>query len=180
MLDIDDQIIKGLLSRDQKTVSLLISHYGSYVYTVIYNILKVKQETEEACQDTFLKVVNKIEDYNYTSAFKSWVFTIAYRTGIDYKRKQKITQDETVLVSIANDSKADDHIYKSEEKSNIEKLLAVLNEEDGLLVTMYYLNEMSIKEITAATGLGESNIKIKLFRARKEMAKHIDKYFEKY
>ncbi len=180
MLDIDDQIIKGLMAQDQRIVGLLIKQYGSYIYTIIYNILKSKPEAEEACQDTFLKVVNKIEDYNYSSAFKSWIFTIAYRTGIDYKRKQKLTQDESTLAFMDNGDRADEGIYKSEEKQNINKLLSVLNEEDALLVTMYYLNEMSIKEITAATNLGESNIKIKLFRARKEMAKHVDKYFDKY
>ncbi len=180
MLDIDNQIVNGLLIQDQRVVGLMINHYGSYVYTIIYNILKTKHETEEACQDTFLKVVNKIQDYNYTSAFKSWIFTIAYRTGIDYKRRQKVTQDESTLLFVDNGDRADEGVYQSEEKENIQKLLSVLNEEDALLVKMYYLNEMSIKEITAATDFGESNIKIKLFRARKEMAKHIEKYFDKY
>ncbi len=180
MLNIDQQIINGLLAKDQRIISLLIKQYGAYIYTVIFNILKTKQETEEACQDTFLKIVNKIEDYNYTSAFKSWIFTIAYRTGIDYKRKQKKTEDEVVLLNVNASEKADDQMHKTEEQNNIANLLKTLSEEDAMLIKMYYLNEMSIKEIVAATGISESNIKIKLYRSRKEMAKHVDKYFDKY
>jgi RNA polymerase sigma factor (sigma-70 family) len=180
MNNVDEQIINGLKTKDQRSVQLLVHQYGSYIYTVIYNILKTKTEAEEACQDSFMKIINKIEDYNYTSAFKSWIFTIAYRTGIDYKRKQKNNLDESALAYTNATEKADDMLSASEEQKNIKKLLDILKEDERELVTMFYLNEMSIKEICDATSFGESNIKIKLYRARKEMALHIDKYFEKY
>ena len=62
------------------------------------------------------------------------------------------------------DSDASMKTWKTRKK--ISQLLKHISEEDATLVQLYYLNEFSIKEIVEATGLTESNIKIKLFRAR--------------
>ena len=96
----------------------------------------------------------------------------------DSYRLQKRNSDESVLMYQASSMNADGDLEQMEASRKIHQLLAHLSEEDGTLVQLYYLNEMSIKEIVDATGFSESNIKIKLFRARKEMAKHIDKYFD--
>lgn len=84
----------------------------------------------------------------------------------------------SVLMYQASGMKSDGDLEQKEATQKIHQLLAHLSEEDGTLVQLYYLNELSIKEIVDATGFSESNIKIKLFRARKEMAKHLDKYFD--
>jgi DNA-directed RNA polymerase specialized sigma24 family protein len=58
--------------------------------------------------------------------------------------------------------------------------LSHLDEEARTIVSLFYLEEKNIKELMEITGLSESNIKIKLFRARKELSLHANKYFEKY
>ncbi|MBP9195850.1 MAG: sigma-70 family RNA polymerase sigma factor [Saprospiraceae bacterium] len=174
----ESEIIAGLLIGDSRATTSFVDAYSAYIYNVSHRILQRNQESEEATQDTCIKIINKIGDYNRTSPFKAWIFTVAYRTAIDYKRKQKRNSDESVLMYQASSMNADGDLEQMEASRKIHQLLAHLSEEDGTLVQLYYLNEMSIKEIVDATGFSESNIKIKLFRARKEMAKHIDKYFD--
>ena len=176
---LDEQLIAGIIRQQKWAIDLFVHKYHGYIYSVCYNVLKRTGESEEATQDVCMKVFNKISDYNNTSALKTWIFTIAYRTAIDYKRRVKYYADETSLITYSTDSASDADIHNQEMKNNISRLLSHLNEEDAELLSLYYLNEMSIKEITEATGLTESNIKIKLFRARKELAKHVDKYFDK-
>jgi len=60
-----------------------------------------------------------------------------------------------------------------------------LPEDERAMITLYYLNDNSVKEITGVTGDSESNVKIKLFRARKrlwELLKYRfqDKVIEQY
>lgn len=178
MFSTDDQIAKGVLVGDTRAIAYFVEKYSGYVYTVCKNILKHNTESEEACQDTFIKAISKMGDFKDGGSFKAWLFTIAYRTSIDYKRKFKYHQDETSLINFTDEKHADEKIMQKEMSQNIEKLMGHLSEEDGNLVRLFYLNEMSIKEIVEVTGLSESNIKIKLFRARKELASHIDKYFD--
>lgn len=174
----ESEIIAGLLKGDSRMTTKFVEGYSGYIYNVCNKILRSWQESEEATQDACIKVINKIQDYNTTSPFKAWIFTIAYRTAIDYKRKQKKFADPEILQNQAGHMDSGSNYEADENKKKIASLLSHLDEEDAALVQLYYLNELSVKEIVEATGLTESNIKIKLFRARREMAKHIDKYFD--
>ncbi|MFM2392238.1 MAG: hypothetical protein RLZZ546_215 [Bacteroidota bacterium] len=178
MFSTDDQIAKGVLLGDARAIAYLVEQYSSYVFTICKNILKMNPQSEEACQDTFMKAISKISDFKEGGSLKAWMFTIAYRTSIDYKRRIKYHEDESSLMFVTDGHQADETLNKKELNKNIDKLMSHLPEEDSQLIRLYYLNEMSIKEIVETTGLSESNIKVKLFRARKELASHIDKYFD--
>ncbi len=69
-------------------------------------------------------------------------------------------------------------LKKEELEQKIDELLKKLEDEDRQLIQLFYLEEMSIKEVVEITGLTESNVKIKLFRARKYLAEHTSQYFE--
>ena len=79
---------------------------------------------------------------------------------------------------MAYEHTSDQHIQESETKVAIQSLLSHLDDESKMIVSLYYLEEKNIKEVVEITGLTESNIKIKLFRARKELARYAPKYFE--
>jgi RNA polymerase sigma-70 factor (ECF subfamily) len=61
-------------------------------------------------------------------------------------------------------------IEETERKELIKKSLNLLAAEENFLLTLYYFNEASLKEISAIMGINENNVKIKLFRSRKKLA----------
>lgn len=63
-----------------------------------------------------------------------------------------------------------ERINEAEKKLMIDETLEKMPKDESLLLTLYYLEENSIKDIVLITGLGESNIKVKLHRARKRFA----------
>ncbi|MBK6499311.1 MAG: sigma-70 region 4 domain-containing protein [Saprospiraceae bacterium] len=71
---------------------------------------------------------------------------------------------------------SDHNIQKAETKTGIDSLLSHLDDESRVIFSLYYLEEKNIKEGVEITGLTESNIKIKLFRARKELLPFATKY----
>jgi len=178
-LTIDTTWIRLLLKGDRKTIHTFIESYGQFMYNVCYKILLNTSEAEEAAQDTIMKALKAIESYDTKSSFKAWCYTIAYRTAIDYRRKIKYTTDISAGIEIAHPVRSDDEVNSNETKQNILSLLSHLDEESRIIVSLFYLEEKNIRELTEITGLSESNIKIKLFRARKELALHAHKYFEK-
>lgn len=172
----DDGLVLALCNGRETGVSDLLNHYGSFVFTIVNRVLLNSAEAEEATQDVFMKVIKGIHTYDKASSFKGWMYSIAYRTAIDYTRKRKKGMITLEGVSVSDDAGADDVIKDSEQKIQINRLLQHLDEESRIIVTLYYLEEKNIKEITLITGMGESNIKTKLFRARKELSTHIHKY----
>lgn len=167
----EKQLVQRAIDGDQRAFRDLIIRYQDYVYSICLSVLKVPMESEEAAQDTFIKVHKAIKTYNSSSKFTTWLYSIAYRTSIDYYRKRKRTEDiDTIDYSLAGTvNNTERNIEKQELTSLIRMALGDLGQEERTLVTLFYLEEQSVKEIVEITGLQESNIKVKLFRARKKL-----------
>ena len=60
-------------------------------------------------------------------------------------------------------------LHQNEQKKFVNEAINKLPEDDATVVTLFYMNESSIDEISEVTGLSQSNVKIKLFRARKKL-----------
>jgi RNA polymerase sigma-70 factor (ECF subfamily) len=172
----DDGLVLALCNGRESGVNDLLKNYGTFVYTIVNRILLNSTEAEEATQDIFMKVLKSINTFDKTSSFKAWLYSIAYRTAIDYTRKRKKGTITIEGLAVQDDHCADDVVKESEQKTQIFSLLQHLDEESRNIVTLYYLEEKNIKEIKIVTGMSESNIKTKLFRARKELSAHIHKY----
>jgi RNA polymerase sigma-70 factor (ECF subfamily) len=127
-----------------------------------------------------MKIIKSIHEYHETKPLKSWIFAISYRTAIDYNRKKKPVVNTDELMHMSSADKTDTLLENNEQSSQMEKLLSHLTDEDAHLLKLYYLNEKSIKDLVEITHLSESNLKIKLYRIRKELAKYVNLYFEKY
>ncbi|WP_338877260.1 sigma-70 family RNA polymerase sigma factor [Spirosoma sp. SC4-14] len=66
-----------------------------------------------------------------------------------------------------------EHLQASEQQNYIKEAINRHPPRERLMITLYYLDEKSIWEIEEITGLSESNIKIKLFRARKVLEEQL-------
>ena len=133
-------------------------------------MLKSKEDAEEAFQDTFMKVYRSIDKYQDSSKFSSWVFKIAYNTGLDYIKKSKRTNTlEVKEYKLSDHKNVEDDISKQELRNTLISLIDKLNDEERIIMTMYYFEEMTIKEMADITSFTETNIKTKLHRARKKI-----------
>lgn len=133
-------------------------------------MLKSKEDAEEAFQDTFMKVYRSIDKYQDSSKFSSWVFKIAYNTGLDYIKKSKRTNTlEVKEYKLSDHKNVEDDISKQELRNTLISLIDKLNDEESIIMTMYYFEEMTIKEMADITSFTETNIKTKLHRARKKI-----------
>ena len=171
----ENALIEGIKRHDNGAFSVLVKKYGKYIYSICFGVLKSSVEAEESSQDVLMKVIKNIGDYNGKSAFKTWIYTIAYRTALDYHRKKKYTDGLENHFGVGVGPTVELEIELQEQKMLVEKLLAQLDEESEQIVRFFYLEELNIKDVVDITGMTESNIKVKLFRARKTMGELLRK-----
>jgi len=170
-----DQIcIDKVLQGDTNSFSFLIEKYKNMAYTVAIKIVKNKEDAEEIAQDSFLKAYNKLDTFQGKSKFSTWLYTIVYRNAISKVRKKKIITtdiDDYVINNYQSDHDFPqiEALKNKEQKIYVKKIIDKLPEKDALLITLFYLNESKIDEIEKITGLTQTNIKVKLFRARKKL-----------
>ncbi len=179
--DTDQYYISETLKGDSRAYSFLVEKYQNFVYTIVIRMVKVKEEAEEVSQDTFIKAFQSLSSYRGESKFSTWLYSIAYRKALDRIRKNnKINTTELIeeitesnFESIEN---ALHYIQEQERNEIIKKCILQLKEQDAAIITFYYYEDLTVKEIAKITQLTEDNIKIKLHRSRKKLFSLL-KYF---
>ena len=176
MTDTTDQhLIKSTLNGDTKAFAQLVDRHQSYVFTLVVRMIKVKEESEEVAQDVFIKAYRSLKDFKGDSKFSTWLYRIAYRAALDHIRKNKKRQKTYELLEEITESNVNlvdtpfESIQKVERQKHVKKCIAQLSESDAAVVTLFYFEELSIKEIGTITQLTEDNIKVKLHRSRKKL-----------
>jgi len=170
-----DQIyIDKVLSGDTNAFAYLINKYKDMTYTIAIKIVKSHEDAEEVAQDSFLKAYEKLNTFKGNAKFSTWLYTIVYRNSITKIRKKKVDTSDIDDYVIDNHSEGDDfpqiEAMKNEEQQKyVREAIDKLPEKDALLITLFYMNDNSIEEIEQITELSQSNVKVKLFRARKKL-----------
>lgn len=170
----DQYYIDKILLGDTNAYTYLINKYKNMAFTIAIKIVKNTEDAEEVAQDSFLKAYEKLASFKGDSKFSTWLYTIVYRNSISKIRKKKIITTDIDSYILDNHSTGVDFpqiesIKKGEQKKYVTEAINKLSETDAFLITLYYMNESSVDEIEQITGLSKSNIKVKLFRARKKM-----------
>ncbi len=175
-----NKVLKGNLSSFAK----LVEKHKSMAYTLALRISKNHEDAEEIAQDSFMKVYNSLSSFKQDSKFSTWLYKIIYNTAISRFRKKQIESyslDESIIDNKANEVSHDglNALHQKQRKQIISEVIAKLKVDEGVAMTLFYLNENSIKEIEEITGFTRSNIKILLHRGRKKLLLELTKILKK-
>lgn len=170
----DQHYINLIIEGDTSAFAVLVDRYKNLVFTLSLKMLQSREEAEEVSQDTFIKVYKSLPKFKSESKFSTWLYKVTYNTCLDRIKSKKRTAslvsiddfEEKEVISIMN---VLDTIEARERKQLIQNCLDLLPGEDSFLLTLYYFQENSLKEISKIMGINENNLKIKLFRSRKKL-----------
>jgi len=175
----DDQVyIDKVKQGDSASFAFLVDRYKHMAYTIALRIMRNAEDAEDAAQEGFVKAYQQLHRFEGKSKFSTWLYTIVYRVAITKLEQQRVAtvpiQEElTETYSNSYQTNQLESLQVSDQQKYIKDAIERLPATEGLLITLYYLDEKSIREIEEITGLSESNIKVKLFRARKVLEEQL-------
>jgi RNA polymerase sigma-70 factor (ECF subfamily) len=166
----DQEIIDSVRKGNSSDYSILVDRYKNKAFSMLKRMLKNEFDAEEILQDCFLKAYKSLNNFKGEAKFSTWFYRIVYNSALTKLSSQK-RRTETEMTSV------EDHInLESEYNSNeiekmdvnhlIHKTISKLPERYSAIITMFYLNEMTIDEISEVMGISISNVKVMLFRSR--------------
>ncbi|OJV16737.1 MAG: RNA polymerase subunit sigma-24 [Dyadobacter sp. 50-39] len=175
----DDRIyIEKVKQGNLASYTYLVDKYKTMAFTIAMKILSNAQDAEDAAQESFVKAYMQIGSFEGKSKFSTWLYTIVYRTAVS-----KLKEPRLALQSIDDEFEEDYHYQHSpppletlqarEREQFVREAIGRLPKLEALVVTLYYMNDSTIEEIEQITGLSNSNVKVKLFRARKVLGKEL-------
>jgi RNA polymerase sigma-70 factor (ECF subfamily) len=191
----DNAQVKKLVNKakkgDQDAFSRLVELYSERIYNLGLRILRNPDDAADVLQETFVIVYEKINLFDGRSNFFTWIYRIATNFALMKLRKDKRT--------VFTDQDMEEH-YDSPEQMDIGEwqelpLRDILNDEfrkrldvavDNLpeiyrsFFVLRDLENMSIKETSHILDISESNVKIRLKRARVYLREELARYMDEY
>ena len=171
-----NNLIKALCRQDRKAQRQLLQMYGGMVFRQITRIIPCQEDAEEVYQDVFLKVFRNIASFNEQKAsLSTWINRIAYHESLNLVRKNKppfvyVDDWKTALENIQDQELIQTFQQQNEQNIQLlERALELLSPEEQALISMFYYDNMGIKEIAYITDSIPSTIGSQLSRTRKKL-----------
>ena len=175
----DVQLIQRILSGDDAAFNTLVEKHQKGVHALIWRKIGDFHYAEELTQDVFLKAYRKLGALKDPKCFAGWLYVIADRLSLNWIRRQKPSSmqslentppEEIEEASYAHYVTLECEINTVEHNADIvKKLLEKLPESERTVVTLYYLGEMTTKEIGNFLGVSVNTVKSRLRRGRERL-----------
>ena len=175
----DEKLIQRISEKDEQAIRQMVYEYQHYIYTIALRIVKTKEQAEEITQDVFLKVIAKIDTFNRKAKFSTWLFTIVYRTALNVADRSK---NELSLEQLSIPEQPDLSVVFEENIQERQHILwqgiDKLKTDQGVVVSLFYLQQFSIAEIAGIMNIPQNTIKSLLFRGRNNLKNCLLKKYE--
>lgn len=144
-----------------------VDDFSDGVYRFVLKNIRDTEAAKDIVQDTFEKMWRLRDGIDGEKA-KSYLFTAAYRTLVDYTRRKKDTVSDQWLA----EKKADEQV-SFDVRTVIDQALYTLPEIQRVVITLRDLEGYSYEEIGEVTNLSDSQVKVYIYRARLAMKKYL-------
>lgn len=168
-------LIQKVLKGDTSSFGYFVDTYQDMAITISYRICGNRQDAEDIVQNSFVKAYHNLHSFRSDSKFSTWFYRIVYNTSLSHINTSIFNtqyEDYKVIDSDSSSFSFDfqDDIHEKDREKIISWVMDKMPKDESLILTLFYLEENSIKDINGITGLSESNIKVKLHRSRKRFA----------
>jgi RNA polymerase sigma factor (sigma-70 family) len=186
MVDLDAaELVQAALRHDDEAARELVRRLYPLVAKMVRSHRPRRTSEEDLCQMIFIKIFQKLGQFSGKVPLEHWVSRIAVNTCLSQIESERIrpelrhadlSEEEQAVVenlATATEELAPDRQFASREL--IEHLFQFLKPIERLVIDLLYLQGRSVEEIHQITGLGAAAIKVRAFRARQKMKKHLTK-----
>jgi len=170
-------LVRATIKGDQQAFQRLVELYQGPIYNMCYRMLHNAHDAEDAAQEIFLRMYTKIETYDQSRKFSTWIFSVASNYCIDRIRRRRplVPLDDMAFALPSTEDGPERMALRGELRDTVQRALATLPDHYRLIAVLRYWHDFSYQEIEEITKLSESAVKTRLHRARKMIAQALDK-----
>ena len=173
----DFQLVQKALEGNQRAYADLMQRYKDAIYFMALKMVNNKEDAMDLTVETFGKAFEKLDKYQPSHAFSTWLFRVATNTCIDFIRKKKLHTlslngimdddgDERPLQIKADVLNPEESWIKNQQTQELRSLINSLPPRYNRLITLRYFDELSYEEIAQQLDLPIGTVKGQLFKAR--------------
>lgn len=175
--------VERVRAGDQDAALELMRHLNPLVLKLVRAHLPRRTAEEDLVQTVFLRIFSRLNQFSGTVPLEHWVSRVAVNTCLNELDKQRVRpelrwadlseEEEEVIRNLAHSEEDLDSSQSLAARELVDKMLEQLSPEDRLVVTQLHLEGRTVEELQQMTGWSRTLVKVRAFRARQKMKKHL-------
>ena len=200
------EIIENIKKGDTSSFEIIADELKDKAFSLIMKILKNKEEAEDTLQEAFMKLYRAItgNQFEERSKLSTYFYSIVYNTAIDNYKKLKSQRFSIVSIDVedSNFEEGDDllkkyyeqdieknvyeerHEISTDKKLSVDEIKQIIQKyinnipvQYSVILTMFYINDLSHEEISDILKLPIGTVKNRIFRAKAKLKEIILKKY---
>ncbi len=181
----DIEIIRKILDGETGLFEILIRRNNAFLYKAGRSYNYNHEDTQDLMQDTFIDAYSNLNKFENRSSFKTWIIQIMLNNC--FKKKQKLSfknematdiNDQSTPMFSNNQSLDTGKMVMNRELNHVlENALQNVPEDYRLVFAMREINGLNVKEAAEALDITETNVKVRLNRAKTMLRKEVEKAY---
>lgn len=176
----EKQIVEAVREGHHKGQSEMVCRYAERVFAMIVRQVTDVMDAQELTQDTFLRAFSHIDSYNARKAsLSTWLCRIAYRLTLDFQKRRRplvfLMEDTSDRETDISDEQLEAELSTGREERiyRLEQMMDELPDDERMLLTLYYFEDLPLTEIAYITGIEAGPLAKRLYRIRRKLYKKL-------
>ena len=185
-----EELIDQLKKGDQSSFSALVTKYQDLVYNTALGIVQNAEDADDITQEVFVQVYLSVSSFKGESKFSTWLYRITISKALDHEKKKKRKKRFAFVQSLFGSHEEENNhpvefnhpgvqLEKKESAADLFKALKQLPENQRIAFTLHKLEGQSHQEIAAIMNLSVYAIESLMGRAKANLKKLLDTYYQK-
>jgi RNA polymerase sigma-70 factor (ECF subfamily) len=168
-MEFDRDLLVRARKADGSAQEAIVKQFSPMVFRLISRFFRTREDVEDIAQDVFLKLFARIEQVRPDENFPGWLARVTVNTCYDELRKARRRK---AAMETYGPQDAEPSVQQPETDSYGKARLALQELDPKLRIPLVLkeVEEMSVEEIARTMGITQTNVKVRLFRARKKLA----------
>ena len=176
----DETLIHHCLAGDESAFGFLVHKYKELVYAYAFQKVSNYADAEDITQEVFIRSYRNLGKLRYPHNFRSWLYTIGANECKRHLAKRLRRQEREFSLDDAPEEalgcESDFSQKTADWQIDLEEAMENLPEGNRIAVSMFYMSDCSLKEISDYLGVSVNTVKSKLFRARQQLGNMLERY----
>lgn len=157
----------------RKAFPVLVERYSERLYWTIRHIVGRHEDADDALQNTFLKVWDRMDDFRGDAKLATWLHRIAVNEALDLLRRERRHADNDSDGGALAHLFSDDYFDGDEAERLLREAMETLPEAQRAVFSLKYFDYLPYKEISDILGTSEGGLKANYHHAVEKIKKYV-------
>lgn len=170
--DTDQRLVERCRGGDRAAFAELVVRYQRPIYNAAFWVLRRAEDARDVTQDVFLRVAERLDEYDGQHKFFSWIYRIAVNEALNLLRRngREEALDDDIDLPAADSANPERQVGDAELARRVQGAMMRLPVNDRAVLTLRHFSECSYEEIGQILELDEKTVKSRLYEARQRLA----------